>query len=168
MPEKDDRARAYLAGEEIAFEEAQELWKGRKKAGDLATARALLERIREGEGLLDRVPREWGLGAIASIQLISDSRAQSFSHSVGTTIFILLTVDLIVLVGRFNQALLNDIQNNIVQLQSILFWVIPAVIIGGQVGPNLARKLPGKLVLPYVGSIMIMTGSIILFNMIHI
>ena len=56
MSKGDERARAYLAGEEIAFDEAQELWKRLKKAGDLSAARAVLERIREGEGLLDRVP----------------------------------------------------------------------------------------------------------------
>ena len=56
MSDSKQRARAFLAGEALAFEEANGLWKALKKADELSLARSVLSRIRQGEGLLDRVP----------------------------------------------------------------------------------------------------------------
>jgi hypothetical protein len=52
-----ERANKYLAGEELTFEQADVLWQELKKTGELSLARAVLERIRDGEGLLDGLPK---------------------------------------------------------------------------------------------------------------
>ncbi|WP_284619149.1 patatin-like phospholipase family protein [Aquabacterium humicola] len=56
MPDDGDRARAFLAGTELCFEEADALWQRLKKAGELSLARRVLEQVRDSHCLLDGLP----------------------------------------------------------------------------------------------------------------
>jgi len=58
MPAIADRARAFLAGKALPFEEANVLWKDLQKADELSLARRVLERVRDGKGLMDSVPAD--------------------------------------------------------------------------------------------------------------
>jgi predicted acylesterase/phospholipase RssA len=51
-----DRARAFLRGEALAFQEADALWKKLAEIDELSLARSVLARLRRGESLLDRMP----------------------------------------------------------------------------------------------------------------
>jgi predicted acylesterase/phospholipase RssA len=53
-----EQARRYLAGGELTFEAANELWKSLKKSDDTSLARRVLERLRQGKGLIDRLPAD--------------------------------------------------------------------------------------------------------------
>jgi len=57
MPSLEDQANRFLAGEELAFNEVNALWQALKRTGELSLARAMLERVRDGEGLLDGLPK---------------------------------------------------------------------------------------------------------------
>jgi predicted acylesterase/phospholipase RssA len=56
MSELTDRARSFLAGASLTFEDADRLWRELKRADELSFARRVLERLRDGEGLRDRLP----------------------------------------------------------------------------------------------------------------
>jgi len=56
MTELQERGRAFLGGKALTFEEANALWKALKKADQLSLARRVLERLRLGNGLVDRLP----------------------------------------------------------------------------------------------------------------
>lgn len=51
-----DSARAFLAGKALRFDAANQLWKDLKNADELSLARRVLERIRDGSGLIDKLP----------------------------------------------------------------------------------------------------------------
>jgi hypothetical protein len=53
----ENQASRFLAGEELAFDEVDALWQALKRTGELSLARAVLERVRDGEGLLDGLPK---------------------------------------------------------------------------------------------------------------
>jgi predicted acylesterase/phospholipase RssA len=61
MSEIEERAHSYLKGESLSFKEADELWRKLKHEDHIALARAVLQQIREGDGLLDVIPDEPGL-----------------------------------------------------------------------------------------------------------
>jgi predicted acylesterase/phospholipase RssA len=52
------KARAFLAGKALTFEEANKLWKELKNADEISLARRVLERLRDGKGLVDDLPGE--------------------------------------------------------------------------------------------------------------
>jgi hypothetical protein len=56
--ELSNRARAYLRGKQLPFEDVNALWKGLKSRDDLGLARSVLARMRQGLGLLDGLPAE--------------------------------------------------------------------------------------------------------------
>ena len=56
MTDRLDRARAFLAGQDLTFDDANALWKELKNADELSLARRVLERLRDGAGLLDNLP----------------------------------------------------------------------------------------------------------------
>ena len=58
MTDLKSRARAFLGGEVLTFEEANALWEPLKKADELSLARRVLERLRDGKGLSDGLPTD--------------------------------------------------------------------------------------------------------------
>jgi predicted acylesterase/phospholipase RssA len=58
MTELQERGRAFLAGKALTFDEANALWKALKKADELSLARRVLERVRNGKGLVDTLPAD--------------------------------------------------------------------------------------------------------------
>lgn len=57
MPKEVEQANKFLAGEQLTFDQADALWQALKNANELSLARAVLERIRDGESLLDGLPK---------------------------------------------------------------------------------------------------------------
>lgn len=51
-------ATAFLGGQTLLFEEANKLWKQLKGDDDISLSRKVLERLRSGEGLKDRIPAQ--------------------------------------------------------------------------------------------------------------
>ncbi len=51
-----EAARAFLAGKELSFKDADALWHQLKREDELSLARAVLAQLRTGEGLLDQLP----------------------------------------------------------------------------------------------------------------
>src|SRR5262245_2143993 len=49
-------ARGFLAGAALTFDDANRLWKNLKNADEISLARRVLERLRDGKGLIDRLP----------------------------------------------------------------------------------------------------------------
>jgi predicted acylesterase/phospholipase RssA len=58
MRELRDRARAFLAGTALTFDDANKLWKDLKTADEISLARRVLERLRDGRGLVGQLPAD--------------------------------------------------------------------------------------------------------------
>ena len=58
-----DETRAYLGGAAITFKAAHALWQALKQSHELSLARAVLARLRSGEGLLDGLPSDRAIKA---------------------------------------------------------------------------------------------------------
>jgi predicted acylesterase/phospholipase RssA len=54
----EERANAYLAGDNLPFDTVDKLWKALRNAGDLSLARRVLKRLRQKKGLLDHFPTD--------------------------------------------------------------------------------------------------------------
>jgi uncharacterized membrane protein YfcA len=47
-------------------------------------------------------------------------------------------------VGHLRPTFVADLRRELPQLAAIMIWAAPAVVIGGQIGPRLAQKLPSE------------------------
>ncbi|MEM7182511.1 MAG: sulfite exporter TauE/SafE family protein, partial [Spirochaetota bacterium] len=105
-----------------------------------------------------------GLGKLLLPAYINHKRIKHHSEAVGTTVMVVFLVNVISILGRMCESLIQEINTNKFLLISMLIWVIPAVVIGGQFGPIIAEKLPKKYIKPYIGIILIFAGSLILMR----
>ena len=48
------------------------------------------------------------------------------------------------IVGRLPPSFVADLRRELPHLVAIMMWAAPAVIIGGQLGPQIAQKLPSE------------------------
>ena len=58
MPHSVDEARSYLDGAFLQFDEANKLWLQLKSENEIRLARLVLNRLRSGQGLLDKLPSD--------------------------------------------------------------------------------------------------------------
>ena len=119
----------------------------------------------------------WGVGAIAGFLLgliatglgklilpcyINHERIKQPADAVGTTVVIVFIVNLFALVSRMNGKLLSALVDNGPEIMSVMLWVAPSVVLGGQVGPQIAQRLPRHILRAYVGALLIVVGALIL------
>jgi len=99
-----------------------------------------------------------GLGKIILPYCIKHKRVNHHSEAVGTTLVIVFITSLFAVLVRLNPNFINSLSNNFQIIASIGVYVIPGVILGGQLGPVLAGKLNLKLLKIYVSVLMIIIG----------
>lgn len=85
-----------------------------------------------------------GVGILALPLLLRHRSVRNPATAIGSLVMIILFTSLAATVGRLRPALIADIGANLPRLGVIVLWAIPAVTIGGQLGPRLARKLSSE------------------------
>ena len=101
-----------------------------------------------------------GLGKLILPCYINHQRIKHHSEAVGTTVTILFIVNLCAFIGRVNSDLLNTLSNERSFIISVLFWVVPSVIIGGQIGPHINQKLSKIRLCMFMGGLLIFVGGL--------
>lgn len=102
-----------------------------------------------------------GTGKIIMPCVLKHCKIRSPAEAVGSTVFIIFVVDLFATVFRLTPdfiAVLSEQKNLIF---AVMLWVAPGVIIGGQLGPVVARKLSERGMRFYVGILLVFVGLLI-------
>ncbi len=82
-----------------------------------------------------------GLGKLIMPRCLRHQRCQSPAEAVGTTVALVFFASICASLARLSPPLLQVLSTNYQQLFSILFFVVPGVLIGGQIGPRVARRI---------------------------
>src|SRR5262245_15040364 len=82
-----------------------------------------------------------GLGKLLLPACLRHPRCQSPAEAVGTTVATVFVASLCASLARLTPELLRALQTHSQQLFSILLFVAPGVIIGGQLGPRVAARV---------------------------
>ena len=101
-----------------------------------------------------------GLGKLILPCCINHQRIHHHSEAIGTTVTILFIVNLCAFIGRVNSELVNTLIAERSFIISVLFWVVPSVIIGGQIGPFITQKLSKVRLCMFVGGLLIFVGGL--------
>jgi uncharacterized membrane protein YfcA len=108
-----------------------------------------------------------GLGKLILPGLLGHKRIRSPVEAVGTVVMIIFVVNIAAVVFRLTPSFISDLIVDGEQILSIMIWVAPGVVIGGQLGPMLASKLSIKGMKAYVGVVLILVGLLILVRFIN-
>lgn len=109
-----------------------------------------------------------GLGIILLIFLLKHQKIKNSAEAVGTLVFIIFIANLFALVGRMNLTLLEQLQNNYIPILSIMIWVAPSVIIGGQIGPYVVKNFSKEKLKIYVACLLILVGLSVYYRVFSI
>jgi uncharacterized membrane protein YfcA len=102
-----------------------------------------------------------GTGKIIMPCVLKHCKIRSPAEAVGTTVFIIFVVNLFAAVFRLTPDFISVLSEQQNLILTIMLWVIPGVIIGGQLGPVVARKLSERSIRFYVGILLVFVGLLI-------
>ena len=82
-----------------------------------------------------------GLGKLVLPYCLRHKQCQSPAEAVGTTVALVFAVSLCASLARLTPPLLHSLSTEYQQLFDILLFVVPGVLIGGQLGPRVAYRI---------------------------
>lgn len=82
-----------------------------------------------------------GLGKLLLPCCLRHKQCQSPGEAVGTTVTVVFLASLCASLARLTPSLLSVLRSEYQQLLHILIFVVPGVIIGGQLGPRVAHRI---------------------------
>jgi uncharacterized membrane protein YfcA len=85
------------------------------------------------------------------------------SHVIGSAVVIIFIVDIVAAVTRMNPGFVNGLVENSYELWNILVFVLPSVVIGGQIGPRIIKDVDAEKLKVYISVILIFV-SVLIFS----
>lgn len=85
-----------------------------------------------------------GVGILAMPLVLRHRSIRTPSEGIGSLVMIIFFTSLAGTVGHLHPSFVADLRRELPHLVAIMLWAAPAVIIGGQVGPRLAQRLPSE------------------------
>ncbi|MCF6341478.1 MAG: hypothetical protein L3J31_01565 [Bacteroidales bacterium] len=85
---------------------------------------------------------------------------------MATSVFIVVITVLVASVGHFYEFAVHAETAVMNQILNIVIFTIPGVVIGGQIGPALQKKLPEDKMKVGVSALFVGVGTIMLFTLI--
>jgi hypothetical protein len=102
-----------------------------------------------------------GTGKIIMPCVLKHCKIQSPAEAVGSTVFIIFVVNLFAAAFRLTPDFISVLSKQKDLIFAIMLWVAPGVIIGGQLGPTVARKLSARGIRCYVEILLVLVGWLI-------
>ena len=97
--------------------------------------------------------------------VLSHRSSRTPGAGIGSLVMIIFFTSLAAAVGHLRRSFLADLHRELPQLMAIMLWAAPAVIIGGQVGPRLAQRLPSERhARLYFSALLIVVGILTLWR----
>ena len=85
-----------------------------------------------------------GVGILALPSVLRHRSIRTPGKGIGSLVMVIFFTSLAATVGRLRPSFVAELHRELPRLASIMLWAAPAVIIGGQLGPRLAQKLPSE------------------------
>lgn len=109
-----------------------------------------------------------GLISIGIEIIITDSLSSRHDHEkiVGSVVFVVFIVNLFVIITRLlvDNSLFTILHTQGTKVIDIMLLVVPSVIIGGQLGPLLTKKMSRSVLIRYISILLIIIGGLMLYK----
>lgn len=101
-----------------------------------------------------------GAGTFALPSMLAEVEGHH-SRAIGASVVLVFGCTLVAAAFRLDAGLMAALGESRAALGGMLAFAAPGVLIGGQLGPRLARRLPARLLRPYVGALLILVGALV-------
>jgi uncharacterized membrane protein YfcA len=102
-----------------------------------------------------------GTGKIIMPCVLRHCKIRTPAEAVGSTVVIIFVVNLFAVLFRLTPGFISTLAEQKDLIFSVMIWVAPGVIIGGQIGPDVAKKLSKRGMRIYVGILLVFVGLLI-------
>ncbi|HXW98324.1 MAG TPA: sulfite exporter TauE/SafE family protein, partial [Methanomicrobiales archaeon] len=102
-----------------------------------------------------------GVGMIVGPCLLRDGRIRAPAEAVGSTVAVVFVATLVATALRLTPDFIPVLASQGDRIVDIMIWVAPGVVVGGQLGPFLAKRLSARGIRVYVGVLMVFIGILI-------
>jgi uncharacterized membrane protein YfcA len=103
-----------------------------------------------------------GLGELMLPRLLADRKLSHAAQAVGSTVLVIFVTSLAAALVRLNGPFLAALGEQRATLLGAMVFAGPAVIVGGQLGPIMARRLNTRTLRLYVTIILLLVGALML------
>ncbi len=105
-----------------------------------------------------------GLAELQEYHLVAKCKIPA-PVAVATSIFVVVVTVLVASIGHFYEFIAHAENEGLNQVFNVILYTIPGVIIGGQIGPSLQKKLPEDVMKIGVSVLFIVVGGLMLFTL---
>ena len=103
-----------------------------------------------------------GLGKVIVPCIWNHEKIKHPSDVIGSTVVIIFIVDIVAALTRMNPVFVGALVGNWMQLIDIMIFVVPSVVIGGQLGPRVIRNVNAKWLKIYISLMLIFVSFLIM------
>jgi uncharacterized membrane protein YfcA len=103
-----------------------------------------------------------GLGELLLPRLLAERKSLSPAEIVGSTVLVIFVTSLAAALVRLNGPFLTALSEQRATLLGAMLFAGPGVILGGQLGPMMARHLDARALVWYVAIILVLVGILML------
>lgn len=101
-----------------------------------------------------------GAGTFTMPSMLAEVRGHH-ARAVGASVLLVFGCSLIAVAFRMDSVLAAAVWENRETLAGMLLFAVPGVLIGGQLGPRLARRVPASMSRPYLGGLLVLVAALV-------
>jgi uncharacterized membrane protein YfcA len=106
-----------------------------------------------------------GIGILAMPSVLRHRSSRSPGTAIGSLVMIIFFTSMAATIGRIRPSLIAELRRDLPHIVAITIWAIPAVMIGGQIGPRVAQMLPSERhARLYFSSVLLIVGLLTLMR----
>lgn len=96
--------------------------------------------------------------------LLDHKRIKHHATAVGSTVVVVFVLSLLAVTFRIDRPLWDVLVQERAAILGMLAFAGPGVIVGGQLGPRLAQRMPRRWLSLYVGVLLLAVGGLVVFK----
>ena len=107
-----------------------------------------------------------GLAKMLVPCLVHHKDIKHHAEAIGTVVVIVFITNIIALVARVDSNIVHALGAQWQDLASIMLWVAPGVLIGGQIGPQIRLHISKRTMHTYIGILLIFVSGLVMLRLL--
>ena len=103
-----------------------------------------------------------GIGALVGPKMLRNERLWHHARAAGTTLVVAFLTSLAAVLARIDGELLRQLRMGWPRILGVLVVVVPAVVLGGQLGPVIARRAAGASMRRFAALLLVAAGVLMI------